>query len=133
MRSPSLKNCSPRVGLAYAPTGNAKTAFRSAFGLYYDVATIGATTFGYVVGDPPYRSTSVALPSSWAPGFISANPGRSQPPFANPGETSTFAGFSPLSPISITHHDIRQPYLMPWNPTVDQQLLGRIVLSVSDV
>src|SRR5207249_12090772 len=86
----------------------------------------GSTTFGYVVGDPPYRSTSVALPPSWAPGFISANPGPYQPPFTNPGATSTFAGFSPLSPISITQHDIRQPYLMQWNLSLDQQLqIGR--------
>src|SRR5437867_12621435 len=56
-----------------------------------------------------------------------------QPPFANPGATSTFAGFSPLSPISITQHDIRQPYLMQWNLSVDQQLPGRIGLSVSYV
>src|SRR5207247_1685862 len=133
MRNPSLKNFSPRVGFAYDVTGNGKTAIRSAFGLYYDVATIGSTTFGYVVGDPPYRSTSVALPPSWAPGFISANPGPYQPPFANPGATSTFAGFSPLSPISITQHDIRQPYLMQWNLSLDQQLPGSVGLSVSYV
>jgi len=133
MRNPSLKNFSPRVGFAYDVTGNGKTAIRSAFGLYYDVATIGSTTFGYVVGDPPYRSTSVALPPSWAPGFISATPGPYQPPFANPGATSTFAGFSPLSPISITQHDIRQPYLMQWNLSVDQQLPGSAGLSVSYV
>ena len=133
MRNPSLKNFSPRAGFAYDVTGNGKTAIRSAFGLYYDVATIGSTTFGYVVGDPPYRSTSVALPPSWAPGFISANPGPYQPPFTNPGSTSTFAGFSPLSPISITQHDIRQPYLMQWNLSLDQQLPGSVGLSVSYV
>jgi outer membrane receptor protein involved in Fe transport len=133
MRNPSFKNFSPRVGFVYDPAGNGKTAIRSAFGLYYDVATIGSTTFGYVVGDPPYRATSVALPASWAPGFISANPGPYQPPFSNPGATSTFAGFSPLSPISITQHDIRQPYLMQWNLTVDRQLPAGVGLSVSYV
>src|SRR5881409_3206884 len=133
MRNPSLKNFSPRVGFAYDPTGKGQTAIRSAFGLYYDVATIGSTTFGYVVGDPPYRSTNVALPPSWAAGFISANPGPYQAPFTNPGATSSFAGFSPLSPISITQHDIRQPYLMQWNLTVDQQLPGSVGLSVSYV
>jgi len=133
MRNPSLKNFSPRVGFAYDPTGKGQTAIRSAFGLYYDVATIGSTTFGYVVGDPPYRSTNVALPPSWAPGFISANPGPYQAPFTNPGATSSFAGFSPNSPINITQHDIRQPYLMQWNLSVDQQLPGNVGLSVSYV
>ncbi len=133
MRNPSLKNFSPRVGFAYDPTGRGKTAIRSAFGLYYDVATIGSTTFGYVVGDPPYRSSSAAFPASWAPGFISANPGPYQPPFSNPGATSAFAGFSPLSPINLTQHDVRQPYLMQWNLSVDQQLPGSVGLSVSYV
>src|SRR2546428_12112914 len=90
MRNPSLKNFSPRVGFAYDVTGNGKTATRSAFGLYYDVATIGSTPVGYVGGGPPYRSTSVPLPPSSAPGFLSANPGPIHPPFPNPRATRTF-------------------------------------------
>src|SRR5262249_29581531 len=94
MRNPSLKNFSPRGGFAYDPTGKAQTAIRSAFGVYYDVATIGSTTFGYVVGDPPYRSlNAVPNPGPWTPGFISATPGPFQPPFTNPGATTTFPGF----------------------------------------
>src|SRR5207249_7383712 len=64
---------------------------------------------------------------------LSANPGPYQPPFTNPGAERTFAGFSPLSPISITQHDIRQPYLMQWNLSLDQQLPGSVGLSVSYV
>jgi carboxypeptidase family protein/TonB-dependent receptor-like protein len=133
LRNPSLKNFSPRFGFAFDPAGKGKTALRGAYGLYYDIATIGSTTFGYVVGDPPYRSTNVVLPASWAPGFISAKPGPYQPPFAFPGATPTFPGFSPRSPINITQHDIRQPYLMQWNFSVDQQLPGSIGLTVSYV
>jgi hypothetical protein len=133
IRNPSLKNFSPRFGFAYDPTGNGKTALRGAFGIYYDIATIGSTTFGYVVGDPPYRSLTPAFPPSFAPGFVTANPGSWQPPFINPGATNTFPGFSPTSPIGITRHNIRQPYLESWNFSVDQQLPGSIALTASYV
>jgi len=56
MRNASFKNVSPRVGFAYDVTGNGKTSVRGAFGIYYDVATIGMTTFVEVVGDPPFRA-----------------------------------------------------------------------------
>jgi hypothetical protein len=133
MRNPSLKNFSPRFGFAYDPTGKGKTALRGAFGIYYDIATIGSATFGYVVGDPPYRSLSPAFPASFSPGFVSANPGPWNPPFIFPGATNTFAGFSPNSPIGIVQHDIRQPYLESWNFSVDQQLPGSIALTASYV
>jgi hypothetical protein len=136
LRNPSLKNFSPRVGFAYDPTGSGKTSIRSAFGVYYDIATVGSTTFGYVVGDPPYRSLNAVVPpslTSWAPGFISATPGPYQPPFTLPGATSTFQGFFPPAPLNIVQHDIRQPYLMQWNLSIDQQLPGNMGLTVSYV
>ncbi len=139
LRNPSLKNFSPRIGFAYDLQGNGKTSIRSAFGLYYDVATVGTTTFGYVVGDPPYRSINAIFAppagslTSWAPGFMSASPGPYQPPFHNPGATSTFQGFFPPSPINLPQHDIRQPYLMQWNLSIDRQLPGNVGLTVSYV
>ena len=69
----------------------------------------------------------------FTPGFISANPGPYQPPFIYPGATNTFQGFSPTSPIGITQHDIRQPYLLSWNFSIDQQLPGGIAVTASYV
>ena len=140
LRNPSLKNFSPRVGFAFDPTGSGKTALRGAYGIYYDIATIGSTTFGYVVGDPPYRSINAVFPAAppapplvWAPGFISASPGPYQPPFPFPGATNTFQGFFPPATLNLTQHDIRQPYLMQWNFSVDRQLPGDMGLTVSYV
>jgi len=131
--NPSLKNFSPRLGVAYDPTGKGKTAIRAAFGIYYDISTIGTTTFPYVVGDPPYRQVNAAFPTTWAPGFVSANPGDFQPPFPFPGATSTFAGFFPAAPLNLPIHDIKQPYLKQWNVSIDQQLPGSIGLTASYV
>ena len=134
LRNPSLKNFSPRFGFAFDPTGKGKTALRGAYGIYYDIATIGTTMFGYVGGDPPYRANNaVTTPTAFAPGFVSASPGPFSPPFTNPGATSTFAGFFPPTPLSVPLHDIRQPYLESWNFSVDQQLPGNMGLTVAYV
>jgi hypothetical protein len=131
--NPSLKNFSPRLGFAYDPTGKGKTSIRAAYGIYYDVSTIGTTTFPFVVGDPPYRALNAAFPKAWAPGFVSAVPGNYQPPFPFPGATSTFQGFFPLAPLNLATHDIKQPYLKQWNVSIDQQLPGNIGLTASYV
>jgi hypothetical protein len=36
-RNPSLKDLAPRIGLAWDPFGNGKTAIRTGFGIYYDL------------------------------------------------------------------------------------------------
>lgn len=131
--NPSLHNFSPRLGFAYDPTGKGKTAIRAAFGIYYDVSTIGTTTFIETVGDPPYRQVNAAFPTSWVPGFMSASGGSYQPPFPFPGATNTFSGFFPLSPLGIPDHNIQQPYLKQWNVSIDQQLPASIGLTVSYV
>jgi outer membrane receptor protein involved in Fe transport len=138
MRNPSLRNFSPRVGFAYDPTGKGKTSIRGAYGLYYDVATFGMSTFLEVVGDPPFRALQgQPLPSgpftAWQPGFMRQSPGPFQPPFFNPGNTNTFPGYAPVSPENVDDYNVSQPYLMQWNLTIDQQLPAGVGLTVSYV
>jgi hypothetical protein len=150
--NPSRKNFSPRVGFAYDPFGDGKTSIRGAFGVYYDISSIGMTMFGQVVGDPstpngtpPGRALNLCgggpcINSGFYPGFIlSSNdvgtftPAASAPYFPNPGSTPTFAGYAPLPPLNLIDHTIQQPYMMQWNLTIDRQLPGNFGLSVSYV
>lgn len=141
--NPSLKNFSPRIGLAFDPTGSGKTAIRAGYGIYYDVATIGLAAFPYTNGDPPYHG-SYTLSSTapfgapnltFAPGFIS-NSGYWTYPFNGliyPGATNSYQGLSPNNSLGLPVHDISQPYMMQWNLSVDRQLPGNMALTVSYV
>src|SRR5258708_17204717 len=138
MRNASLRNFSPRIGFAFDPTGKGKTSIRGAFGTYYDVATIGMTTFIEVVGDPPFRALQgvpgFQIPSGkFHSGFLSDNPGPFKPPFSGYLATNTFPGYSPFAPLNLDDYNVKQPYLMQWNLTVDHQLPGGVGLTVSYV
>jgi len=136
MKNASLKNFSPRIGFAFDPTGKGKTSLRGAFGTYYDVATIGMSTFIEVVGDPPFRALSgfpAPFLTSFHPGFLSDSPGPFSPPFSGYGATNTFPGYSPFAPLNLDDYNVKQPYLMQWNLTVDHQLPAGVGLTVSYV
>src|SRR5438093_1747247 len=59
MRNPSLKNFSPRVGFAWDVRGNGKTAIRSGFGLYQDLANFGSALNQIPLGMPPYSRQNI--------------------------------------------------------------------------
>ena len=131
MRNPSLKNFSPRVGFAWDLLGNGKTAIRSGFGLYQDLANFGSALNQIPLGMPPYSrqnivsSNPLRLPLSIPLQFpdipLTSVCAKDLPPADCPNRLQTMA------------YDLDQPRSVQYNFTVEQQMPLGIGLAVSYV
>src|SRR5437867_3584972 len=131
MRNPSLKNFSPRVGFAWDVRGNGKTAIRSGFGLYQDLANFGSALNQIPLGMPPYSRQNIV--SSNAQGQLLPVPLQ----FPDTPLTSVCATNLPpadcANRLQTMAYDLDQPRSLQYNLTVDQQLPMGMGLAVSYV
>lgn len=115
----SLHNFSPRVGFAWDVRGNGKTSVRGGSGLFYDVGNLGEYFDQEELTIPPYSSTSTINYGSNGTTILNT-------PVTYP------AGALGTS-LHTTDYNYKQPHMLQYNLTVEQQLPGNMGLSVSYV
>src|SRR3972149_2948630 len=120
--NPSLKNFSPRVGVAWSPRGSQQTAVRAGFGIFYD-QLLHNLWLDTPFGSPPFN-------------LLSRNTGSATNVVPFPNAYSLFqSGSVPVSPSFINGEDGKPPqgYMLQYNLSVQHQFPGQIVLMAAYV
>jgi outer membrane receptor protein involved in Fe transport len=116
-RNPTLNNWEPRVGVAFDPFDNQKTAIRAGYGVFHSPIT--ANRFGPAYSlNPPYSlGVQVRLPFPPFPVFPTPNPAASQ-----------------ISQMQALDYDMADsPRLRQWNVNVQQEILRNTSLTLAYV
>ena len=114
-KNPTNKNFTPRVGIAWDPTGDGKTSVRSGFGIFYD----------------PIWTDFYANAGNRAPPFYTLGSVRN-PVFPNAGDMIGHPDFV-LGRLDALKFEPQNPYTMQYNFTVQREIWAGSVLTLSYV
>jgi hypothetical protein len=115
----------PRVGLAWDLQGDGRTSVRAAYGIAFDFS--GASSYGGSSSAPPWGfNTTVNSPAAGL-----EDPWRDYPG-GNPFPYVRLSRFPPFSDYYfVEKHDSASPRVQTWNLSVQRQIPGDFLLSVS--
>ncbi|MEW5980441.1 MAG: TonB-dependent receptor [Acidobacteriota bacterium] len=118
---PEWKDFGPRIGLAFRPFNNNKTALRAGYGIYYINEWANAVSF--TEQNPPFQFVSQVVninpdPTQWngTPWFTAET--------LFPDQPTSGAGTAGLNPRN------RNPYVQQWTLSIQQQISQNILFSV---
>ena len=106
-QNPTLKNLSPRTGVAWDVTGDGRTSLRGGYGLYFN--TNNQQNLIVTVTNPPFTPRPV---------FVN-------PPFPNPAFDQPF-----VNSIRPIQYDLQSPRLHMWNASLQRDIGWQTVLTV---
>ena len=114
----------PRIGLAWDPFGNGKTAVRAGFGTYYSLID----DLSFLLNALPPANGSASYAGALLP-LLPVTPGVLPPPSCGPGVPTPCTTFAPqgIQPNAQT------PTVEEWNLRVEQQLSQNTVLRIAYV
>jgi hypothetical protein len=110
--NPATRNFDPRIGLAYDPFGDHKTAIRAGVGIFYNPIRARSYASGYYF-NPPYALAFVPLPQ-----FPNPFPGALPPP---------------AQLVGVDYHPNVTPKMYQWNLNIQRQLFESTTITVGYV
>jgi hypothetical protein len=114
--NPTLRNFEPRVGFAWDPFRNGKTAVRGGFGMYDSLPML-------------YEFSNL---TSYAAPFYESGVANKLPPGSFPGGAFKFLGPSSLAYVSVEQKPPRN-YILQWNLNVQRELTQNLTALIGYV
>src|SRR5438034_9239976 len=110
--TPATRNFDPRIGFAYDPFSDHKTAIRGGFGIFFNPIHARTYASGYYF-NPPYALAFIPLPA-----FPNPFPGALPPP---------------AQLVAVDYNTHNTPHLYQWNLNIQRQLFVSTTLTVGYV